>query len=83
MVLRSGGAPALYRGATAIRQWGRHEGHTPACVHVWSAPDQYREGDLVVELVKAAAREVDDLNEVAILYRYHKLVRGLECMTNR
>lgn len=77
VVLHSGGAPALYCGAKAIRQWGRHEGHAPTCVHVWSAPHQHKERDLVFQLVKAAIKEGKQLNEIAILYRYHKLVSGV------
>lgn len=82
-MLRSGGAPALYKGAAAVRAPAAAGGITAASrrrrahvVHVWSAPHQYREADLVAELVRVAAAEADSLREIAVLYRNHIMVRG-------
>ncbi|KAI8469317.1 MAG: P-loop containing nucleoside triphosphate hydrolase protein [Monoraphidium minutum] len=72
----SSAAPWLELGAGGGRARPRH---APLHhVHVWSAPHQFSESDLVAEIVKASLEHVTSADEVAVLYRYHALVEPIE-----
>ena len=74
-MLRScGGPPELNEAANPIRAHGPNDEPPRRCVHVWSAPDADAEAELVGRLVARAVSDGEDLSEIAVLYRKHKMV---------